>query len=61
MNSVRSQRINRVVDYNPLSAVILLDVESIEDLARRLKKIGYSDRAIAEILKWYLPSDRELD
>ena len=38
-----------------------LDVESIEALERRLKKIGYSDRAIAEILKWYLPSDRELD
>jgi hypothetical protein len=38
-----------------------LDVESIKALEKKLKKVGYSDRAIAEILKWYLPNDRELD
>jgi predicted Ser/Thr protein kinase len=30
-----------------------LDVESVEDLKRMLKEIGYSDRAVEEILKWY--------
>jgi hypothetical protein len=44
-----------------LFAVIPLDAESIEALEKKLRKIGYSDRAIAEILKWYLPNDRELD
>jgi hypothetical protein len=38
-----------------------LDGESVQDLKRRLKKTGYSDRAISEILKWYLPSNIELD
>jgi hypothetical protein len=30
-----------------------LDVESVEDLKRILKEIGYSDGAVEEILKWY--------
>jgi len=30
-----------------------LGVESAEDLRRMLRKIGYSDRAVEEILKWY--------
>jgi len=30
-----------------------LDVESVEDLKRMLREIGYSDRAVEEILKWY--------
>jgi len=30
-----------------------LDVVSVEDLRRRLKEIGYSEKAIKEILKWY--------
>jgi hypothetical protein len=30
-----------------------LDVESVEDLKRMLKEIGYSDGAVEEILKWY--------
>jgi hypothetical protein len=28
-------------------------VESIEDLKRMLREIGYSEKAIGEILKWY--------
>jgi hypothetical protein len=37
-----------------------LDVESADDLRRRLREIGYSDDAVKEILKWYNPgrSDR---
>ncbi|MGQ9529929.1 MAG: hypothetical protein ACUVTC_00680 [Candidatus Bathycorpusculaceae bacterium] len=27
---------------------------TLEDLKKQLKKIGYSEEAIAEILKWYL-------
>jgi len=30
-----------------------LDVESAEDLKRILREIGYSERAVEEILKWY--------
>jgi len=30
-----------------------LDAESIEDLKRMLREIGYSGRAVEEILKWY--------
>jgi len=30
-----------------------LDVESVEDLKRMLREIGYSDGAVEEILKWY--------
>jgi len=30
-----------------------LDVESAEDLKTMLKEIGYSEKAIKEILKWY--------
>jgi hypothetical protein len=30
-----------------------LDVESIDDLRRRLREVGHYDDAIKEILKWY--------
>ena len=30
-----------------------LDVESVDDLRRRLREVGYSDGAVKEILKWY--------
>jgi DNA-binding transcriptional MerR regulator len=33
--------------------VLYLDVDSIEDLKRRLREVGYSDKAVEEILKWY--------
>jgi len=32
-----------------------LNGESVEDLKRMLKEIGYSVRAVEEILKWYVP------
>jgi uncharacterized membrane-anchored protein len=34
-----------------------LNDELIEDLKRQLKEMGYSDEAIAEILKWYTPQN----
>lgn len=33
--------------------VFCLGVESIEDLEKRLREIGYSVKAVREILKWY--------
>ena len=33
--------------------VACLDVESADDLRRRLREVGYSDGAVKEILKWY--------
>jgi len=33
----------------------------VEDLKRRLKEIGCSDKAVAEILKWYVPNASNLD
>jgi hypothetical protein len=32
-----------------------LNAESVEDLKRMLKEIGYSVKAVEEILKWYVP------
>jgi hypothetical protein len=32
-----------------------LNGESVEDLKRMLKEIGYSVKAVEEILKWYVP------
>jgi predicted Ser/Thr protein kinase len=34
-----------------------LDVESVEDLKRMLKEMGYSEKAAEEILKWYKQND----
>jgi hypothetical protein len=34
-----------------------LDAECVEDLKRMLKEIGYSAKAVEEILKWYLPDN----
>jgi len=36
-----------------------LETESVEDLKRMLKEIGYSVKAVEEILKWYTPNDSE--
>jgi hypothetical protein len=30
-----------------------VDIETIDDLRAVLKETGYSNRAIAEIIKWY--------
>jgi hypothetical protein len=32
-----------------------VEIETIDDLKAVLKEIGYSSKAIAEILKWYNP------
>jgi hypothetical protein len=34
-----------------------LDVASVESLKRMLREMGYSVRAVEEILRWYKPSD----
>jgi hypothetical protein len=34
-----------------------LDAEYIEDLRRMLREMGYSVRAVEEILKWYALDD----
>jgi hypothetical protein len=36
---------------------LCLDAECVEDLKRMLKEIGYSVKAVEEILKWYLPDN----
>ena len=30
-----------------------VNIETVEDLKKALKEIGYSNKAITEILKWY--------
>jgi DNA-binding transcriptional MerR regulator len=30
-----------------------MDIETLGDLRKALKEIGYSNKAIAEIIKWY--------
>jgi uncharacterized protein Smg (DUF494 family) len=30
-----------------------VNIETLDDLKNALEEIGYSDRAISEILKWY--------
>jgi hypothetical protein len=36
-----------------LDGVSGLNVETLNDLGRRLREVGYSDSAVKEILKWY--------
>jgi len=36
-----------------------LDVKHVEDLRRWLRELGYSERAVKEILKWYSSSTSE--
>jgi len=31
-----------------------VNIETVEDLKKALKEIGYSNKAITEILKWYI-------
>ena len=30
-----------------------MNIETVEDLKKALREIGYSNKAIAEIIKWY--------
>jgi hypothetical protein len=34
-----------------------LNVETLSDLERRLREVGYSDGAVKEILKWFKLND----
>jgi hypothetical protein len=36
-----------------LDGVSGLNVETLDDIERRLREAGYSDSAVKEILKWY--------
>jgi len=36
-----------------ISVVGSVNIETVEDLKKALKETGYSDKAIAEIIKWY--------
>jgi hypothetical protein len=40
-----------------LDGVSGLNVETLDDLGRRLRGVGYSDSAVKEILKWYKQND----
>jgi hypothetical protein len=31
-----------------------VDIETVEDLKKALKETGYSNKAITEIMKWYV-------
>jgi len=42
-----------------LCLVSALGVESLDDLKKLLKEIGYSDNAVGEILKWYKPNNSD--
>ena len=33
-----------------------MNIETLDDLKNALEEIGYSERAIGEILKWYDPN-----
>jgi SOS response regulatory protein OraA/RecX len=34
-----------------------LDVAFVDDLKRKLKEMGYSERIVEEILKWYMQNN----
>jgi hypothetical protein len=36
--------------------VVNVNIETLDDLKVALVEVGYSDRAIIEILKWYEPN-----
>ena len=38
---------------NPSPCGVNVNIETLDDLRRALGKMGYSDEAIAEIIKWY--------
>jgi len=47
----RNERIN--TDSTYVCLVAKVSVETVEDLKRVLKEVGYSNKAVAEIIKWY--------
>ena len=38
-----------------------MGVRTVDDLRRKLKEMGCSERAVQEILKWFTPTDSDLD
>jgi hypothetical protein len=40
-----------------VSRVLSLGAESVDDLAKMLREMGYSTRAVDQILKWYKNSN----
>ena len=36
--------------------MVNVNIETLDDLKNALEEIGYSERAISEILKWYDPN-----
>jgi hypothetical protein len=38
-----------------------VNIETVGDLKKALKEIGYSNQAIAEIIKWYTPESSPIN
>jgi hypothetical protein len=41
------------MDSTYVCLVAKVSVETVADLKRALKEVGYSNKAVAEIIKWY--------
>jgi predicted Ser/Thr protein kinase len=44
-------------DHLTVFTVLSLGAESVDDLARMLREMGYSTKAVEQILKWYKNSN----
>jgi hypothetical protein len=38
-----------------------MDIETVEDLKKALTEIGYSNKAITEIIKWYITNSPSMN
>jgi hypothetical protein len=38
-----------------------VNIETVEDLKKALKETGYSNKAISEIIKWYITNDSPMN
>ena len=47
----RNERIN--IDSTYVCLVAKVNVETVADLKKALKEVGYSNKAVTEIIKWY--------
>lgn len=48
----KNQLLNTKLSYSDL--VARMEIEKVQDLVKALKRIGYSNRAINAIVKWYV-------
>ena len=48
----KNQLLNTKLNYSDL--VARMEIEKVQDLKKALKRIGYSNRAISAIIKWYV-------